>query len=89
METAGADLGMHSFDQYLYKAARVEAHLARRRLANATNRADLERRIMMETGGRSALSPAGARGRRASWWWAPTPTSRSRCHLHLDGPVTP
>ncbi len=54
METAGADLGMHSFDQYLYKlheAKRISLDTA---LANATNRADLERRIMMETGGRSA-----------------------------------
>jgi twitching motility protein PilT len=54
METAGADLGMHSFDQFLYKlheAKRISLDAA---LANATNRADLERRIMMETGGRSA-----------------------------------
>ncbi len=54
METAGSDLGMHSFDQYLYKlheAKRISLDTA---LANATNRADLERRIMMETGGRSA-----------------------------------
>ena len=51
---AGADLGMHSFDQYLYRlheAKRISLDTA---LANATNRADLERRIMMETGGRSA-----------------------------------
>src|SRR5512133_1091005 len=39
MENAGADLGMHSLDSAL---------------ANSTNRADLERRIMMETGGRPA-----------------------------------
>ena len=54
METAGRDLGMHSFDQYLYglhEAKRISLDSA---LANATNRADLERRIMMETGGRSA-----------------------------------
>ena len=54
METAGADLGMHSFDQYLYRlheAKRISLDTA---LANATNRADLERRILMETGGRSA-----------------------------------
>jgi twitching motility protein PilT len=54
METAGADLGMHSFDQYLYKlheAKRISLDTA---LGNATNRADLERRILIETGGRSA-----------------------------------
>jgi len=54
METAGADLGMHSFDQYLYRlheAKRISLDTA---LANATQRADLERRILMETGGRSA-----------------------------------
>jgi twitching motility protein PilT len=54
METAGADLGMHSFDQYLYRlheAKRISLDTA---LANATQRADLERRLMMETGGRSA-----------------------------------
>ena len=54
METAGADLGMHSFDQYLYRlheAKRISLDTA---LANATYRADLERRIMMETGGRPA-----------------------------------
>jgi len=54
METAGADLGMHTFDQYLYKlheAKRISLDTA---LGNATNRADLERRILMETGGRTA-----------------------------------
>jgi twitching motility protein PilT len=54
MDQAGADLGMHSFDQYLYKlheARRIGLDTA---LANATHRADLERRIMMETGGRPA-----------------------------------
>ncbi|ABC82484.1 type IV pilus twitching motility protein PilT [Anaeromyxobacter dehalogenans] len=54
MDTAGADLGMHSFDQYLYRlheAKRIGLDTA---LANATHRADLERRIMMETGGRPA-----------------------------------
>jgi twitching motility protein PilT len=54
MDQAGADLGMHSFDTYLYKlheAKRIGLDTA---LANATNRADLERRIMMETGGRPA-----------------------------------
>jgi len=54
METAGADLGMHSFDQYLYRlheAKRISLDTA---LANATFRAYLERRIMMETGGRTA-----------------------------------
>jgi twitching motility protein PilT len=52
METAGADLGMHSFDQYLYKlheAKRISLDTA---LGNATHRADLERRILIETGGR-------------------------------------
>src|SRR5574338_50483 len=54
MDQAGADLGMHSFDQYLYRlheAKRIGLDTA---LANATHRADLERRIMMETGGRPA-----------------------------------
>jgi twitching motility protein PilT len=52
MDQAGADLGMHSFDQYLYRlheAKRIGLDTA---LANATNRADLERRILIETGGR-------------------------------------
>ncbi len=54
METAGADLGMHSFDQYLYRlheGGRISLDTA---LSNATQRADLERRILMETGGRGA-----------------------------------
>jgi twitching motility protein PilT len=54
METAGADLGMHTFDQYLYRlheAKRISLDTA---LGNATNRADLERRILIETGGRNA-----------------------------------
>jgi twitching motility protein PilT len=54
METAGADLGMHSFDQYLYRlheGRRISLDTA---LGNATNRADLERRILIETGGRPA-----------------------------------
>jgi twitching motility protein PilT len=54
METAGADLGMHTFDQYLYRlheAKRISLDTA---LGNATNRADLERRILIETGGRTA-----------------------------------
>jgi twitching motility protein PilT len=54
METAGADLGMHSFDQYLYRlheAKRISLDTA---LGNATHRADLERRILIETGGRGA-----------------------------------
>jgi twitching motility protein PilT len=54
METAGADLGMHSFDQHLYRlheAKRISIDTA---LANATAREDLERRILMETGGRPA-----------------------------------
>jgi twitching motility protein PilT len=54
METAGSDLGMHSFDQYLYKLHESKRISLDTALANATNRADLERRIMMETGGRSA-----------------------------------
>ncbi len=54
METAGSDLGMHSFDQYLYKLHEAKRISLDSALANATNRADLERRIMMETGGRSA-----------------------------------
>jgi twitching motility protein PilT len=54
METAGADLGMHSFDQYLYKLHEAKKISLDTALGNATNRADLERRIMMETGGRSA-----------------------------------
>jgi twitching motility protein PilT len=54
METAGADLGMHSFDQYLYRlheAKRISLDTA---LGNATHRADLERRILIESGGRTA-----------------------------------
>ncbi len=54
METAGADLGMHSFDGYLYKlheAKRISLDTA---LGNATHRADLERRLLMETGSRGA-----------------------------------
>jgi twitching motility protein PilT len=54
METAGVDLGMHSFDQFLYKLHESQHISLDAALANATNRADLERRIMMETGGRSA-----------------------------------
>jgi twitching motility protein PilT len=54
MENAGADLGMHSFDQYLYRLHETKRISLDSALANATNRADLERRIMMETGGRSA-----------------------------------
>ncbi len=54
METAGTDLGMHSFDQYLYRLHETKRISLDSALANATNRADLERRIMMETGGRSA-----------------------------------
>jgi twitching motility protein PilT len=53
METAGADLGMHSFDQYLYRLHESKRITLDSALANATNRADLERRIMMETGGRT------------------------------------
>ena len=54
MDGAGADLGMHSFDQYLYRlheAKRISLDVA---LGNATHRADLERRIMIEAGGRTA-----------------------------------
>jgi twitching motility protein PilT len=54
METAGADLGMHSFDQYLYRLHESKRISLDTALANATFRADLERRIMMETGGRTA-----------------------------------
>ena len=54
METAGADLGMHSFDQFLYRLHEQKKISLDTALGNATNRADLERRIMMETGGRSA-----------------------------------
>jgi len=54
METAGADLGMHSFDQFLVKLHEQKRISLDTALGNATNRADLERRIMMETGGRSA-----------------------------------
>jgi twitching motility protein PilT len=54
METAGADLGMHSFDQYLYKLHESKRISLDSALNNATNRADLERRILIETGGRSA-----------------------------------
>ena len=54
METAGSDLGMHSFDQYLYRLHEAKKISLDSALMNATNRADLERRIMMETGGRTA-----------------------------------
>jgi len=54
METAGADLGMHSFDQNLYRRQEQRRITRTTALANATQRADLERRIMMETGGRQA-----------------------------------
>ena len=54
METAGSDLGMHSFDQYLYRLHESKRISLDSALANATNRADLERRILMETGGRTA-----------------------------------
>jgi twitching motility protein PilT len=54
METAGSDLGMHSFDQYLYRLHETKRISLDTALANATQRADLERRIMMETGGRPA-----------------------------------
>jgi len=52
MDTAGADLGMHSFDQYLYQLHELKKISLDTALANATNRADLERRILIETGGR-------------------------------------
>jgi twitching motility protein PilT len=45
---------MHSFDQYLYRLHETKRISLDSALAHATNRADLERRIMMETGGRSA-----------------------------------
>ena len=54
MDTAGADLGMHSFDQDLYRLhdeRRISLDTA---LANATHRADLERKILIEAGGRGA-----------------------------------
>jgi twitching motility protein PilT len=54
METAGSDLGMHSFDQYQYRLHEAKRISLDSALANATNRADLERRILMETGGRTA-----------------------------------
>jgi twitching motility protein PilT len=52
MDQAGADLGMHSFDQYLYRLHETKRIGLDTALANATNRADLERRILIETGGR-------------------------------------
>jgi twitching motility protein PilT len=54
METAGADLGMHSFDQYLYKLHEAKRISLETALNAATTRADLERRLLIETGGRSA-----------------------------------
>jgi twitching motility protein PilT len=54
METAGADLGMHTFDQYLYRLHEAQRISLDTALGNATNRADLERRILIETGGRTA-----------------------------------
>ncbi len=53
METAGADLGMHSFDQYLYKLHEAKRISLETALNAATNRADLERRLLIETGGRT------------------------------------
>ncbi len=52
MDGAGADLGMHTFDQYLYRLHEIKRISLDVALANATNRADLERRILIETGGR-------------------------------------
>ena len=52
MDGAGADMGMHSFDQYLYRLHEMKRIGLDVALANATNRADLERRILIETGGR-------------------------------------
>ncbi len=54
METAGADLGMHSFDQFLYRLHEAKKISLETALNAATNRADLERRLLIETGGRSA-----------------------------------
>ncbi|HET7754473.1 MAG TPA: PilT/PilU family type 4a pilus ATPase [Anaeromyxobacteraceae bacterium] len=54
MDTAGTDLGMHSFDQYLYRLHEQKRISLDTALNNATFRADLERRILMETGGRGA-----------------------------------
>jgi twitching motility protein PilT len=54
IETAGADLGMHSFDQFLYKLHEAKKITLDTALAHATNRADLERRLMMEKGGHGA-----------------------------------
>jgi twitching motility protein PilT len=54
METAGADLGMHSFDGYLYRLHEEKRISLDTALANASHRADLERRILIETGGRTA-----------------------------------
>jgi twitching motility protein PilT len=54
IETAGADLGMHSFDQDLYRLHEQKRITLDTALANATQRADLERRILIETGGRPA-----------------------------------
>jgi twitching motility protein PilT len=54
MEGAGADLGMHSFDQHLYRLheeGRISLDTA---LASATHRADLERRALIESGDRRA-----------------------------------
>jgi len=52
MDGAGADLGMHTFDQYLYRLHEIKRIGLDVALANATNRADLERRILIESGGR-------------------------------------
>ncbi len=54
METAGADLGMHSFDQHLYKLHETKRISLDTALANATHRTDLERRLLIETGERGA-----------------------------------
>ncbi len=52
MDGAGADMGMHTFDQYLYTLHETKRISLDAALSNATNRADLERRILIETGGR-------------------------------------
>ena len=54
MESAGTDLGMHSFDQFLYKMHEDKKITLDTALSQATNRADLERRLMMETEGPKA-----------------------------------
>lgn len=56
MDAAGADLGMHSFDQYLFRLYEQKLIAVEVALGHATRRQDLERRLLMETSGGGAGS---------------------------------